>query len=72
MLQFRRTAAAFVLFALLLAATPAPAAARPWTLGLEDAFGGVQWRVVTWVIKVLKPRPTLTNVTANEGARINP
>jgi hypothetical protein len=72
MLHFRRSATAVVLFALLLAAAPTPAAARPWTVGMEEALGGVQWRVITWMIKVFNPRPTLTNVTGNEGARVIP
>lgn len=72
MVQFRRAAAAVALFALLLAATPAPAAARPWTTGFEDGFSGVQWRVITWVLKAFKSRPTLTNVTANDGAKLQP
>jgi hypothetical protein len=72
MTRLRRVFAAAALLSLLLAALPTPAAARPWTTGLEDAGLHLQWRVVTWVIKHWNHAKGVTNATAAEGGRINP
>jgi len=72
MSRFRRVYAAAVLLALLLAATPAPAAASPWTTGLEDGGMHLQWRLMSWVMRHFNPGRGITNATAADGSKIVP
>ncbi len=72
MRRFRRFATAAAFLTALLAATPSPAAARPWTTGFEDFGGRMSWRLVTWLVRHWTPGSNLTNAAAAEGAHINP
>jgi hypothetical protein len=72
MRRFRRFATAAAFLTALLAATPSPAVARPWTTGFEDFGGRMSWRLLTWVARHWTPGSSLTNATANDGSKFVP